>query len=298
MQALLALGAAADGGQRWARWLEELLGRASPDLAGRRVRLDLEPGVDRGGVLFVACRFRLDGGRGVPAALQAACRDELARLLGELIVERVEPELLRRTVRRHYGYLEEGLRERLVQAARQLLERGAAVPEPFRGPARKALVCARLREHLDQSNTVHLEGFIRFRLKDYLEALEAAVDRAVEDHLVEREHGEFIRLLRHFVQLQEPRPEAVHVVCRPGGDVALLHGDGTDAGAAAEVTVAAGDVEGGEALLSALVGLAPRRVVLHEGAGRLGREAAESLRQVFEGALHTCRGCRLCLPIQ
>lgn len=296
MHAQVTLGANVAEGSSWAQWLEELLGRCRSPLAEQGVRIEPRPET-RGDLLLITCRFRFDGGR-AGAELQALCRRELARLLSELIVERAEPELLRRIVRRHYGYLEEGLREQVVRTARQFLDRAEENPS---GSGRKARVYARLLEHLEQSDAVHIDGFIRFRLKDYVEELEDAVDRAVDQYLMDREYGEFIRLLRYFVELQEPRPETVHVVCRPEGGFELFHADGgpIELGTAPEVTVATGtEVDLDDVLLSALVSLAPRRVVVHEGAGRLATDTGDALRRVFEGALHTCRGCRICSPPQ
>lgn len=301
MQAQVTLGAPVREGTGWAQWLEELVTDRLTPLAAQGVRVEPRPAVTRGGdLLLVTCRFRFEGGRGAAAAeLQALCRRELARLLSELIVDRAEPELLRRIVRRQYGYLEETLREQVVHAARRLLDQ-APGGAPDAAAPRKARVYARLLEHLEHSDVVHIEGFIRFRLKDYVEELEEAVERAVEDHLMDREYGEFIRLLRYFVELQEPRPEAVHVVCLAGGGFALFDADGgpIPLAAVAEVTVSGLEGVEGDALLSALVSLAPRRVVVHEGVARLTPDTASALRQVFAGRVHCCTGCRICTPTQ
>ena len=70
----------------------------------------------------------------------------------------------------------------------------------------------RIMEHLESSNELVLEGFIRFRMKDFQHELEEAVDRAVDDLLIEKEYSEFIKLLRYFVEIQEPKVEEVHVM--------------------------------------------------------------------------------------
>ncbi len=57
-----------------------------------------------------------------------------------------------------------------------------------------------------------LEGFVNFRLKEYIKDLEEIVDKAVDDFLMEREYREFIRLLRYFVDIQEPKFNTIHVI--------------------------------------------------------------------------------------
>lgn len=276
-----------------ASWVERMCGRLEEvlrPLSDQGVRLERRGAA--GTVIVLAGRPRRGGGQA-----QVRCRQELARLLADFIVESCEEELLRHIVRRHYAYLAEAHREAIVDGARRLLAAaGGGVLGPSR-PARKARVEAQLLEHLGEHDALHLEGFVRFRLKDYVEQLEDAVDRAADDFFMEREHGEYILLLRHFVDLQEPRLEAVHVVAAAQG-YRLYDPDGTaiDRALYADVVVETGEREGDDALIGALVSLAPQRVLLHDPEGRMAPETVETLRRVFERRVHSCRGCRICEP--
>lgn len=42
--------------------------------------------------------------------------------------------------------------------------------------------------------------------------LEDSVDIAIDEYLMDKEYNEFIKLLRHFVDLQEPKRDLVNVV--------------------------------------------------------------------------------------
>jgi putative sporulation protein YtxC len=74
----------------------------------------------------------------------------------------------------------------------------------------------------ENNDEMVLDGFIRFRLKDFRHELEKAVDRAVDDLLIEKEYSEFIKLLRYFVEIQEPKVEEVHVVVGEDNKYILL----------------------------------------------------------------------------
>ena len=49
-------------------------------------------------------------------------------------------------------------------------------------------------------------------MKDYIEQLEESVDKAIDEYLMDKEYREFIKLLRHFVDLQEPKRDVVNIV--------------------------------------------------------------------------------------
>ena len=43
-------------------------------------------------------------------------------------------------------------------------------------------------DYFDNSNSIILDGFVNFRLKDYIKDLEEIVDKAVDDFLTDREY--------------------------------------------------------------------------------------------------------------
>ena len=67
-----------------------------------------------------------------------------------------------------------------------------------------------------------MEGFIRFRLKDYIEELKYIIDGSVDELLIDREYNEFIKLLRYFVEIQEPKVEEVHVLLEGTKNILFL----------------------------------------------------------------------------
>ncbi len=130
-----------------------------------------------------------------------------------------------------------------------------------------------------------------------MQELEEAVDMAVEEYLLEKEHEEFIRLLRYFVEVQEPRLPAVGVRCDRAGSFALVDGDGNPlAQEQLEPLLGALGQEGIEAedfVISALIALAPRSVVIHRPADRR-QEFMETVRSIFGARLTVCSGCPRC----
>jgi hypothetical protein len=57
----------------------------------------------------------------------------------------------------------------------------------------------------NDTNTIILEGFMRFRMKDYLEAWEKELASCVQDYVRRKEYAEFVEILRLFIKIRIPR---------------------------------------------------------------------------------------------
>lgn len=219
-------------------------------------------------------------------------RQALAGPLARLVVDRVEPHLLARMVARHYSFLPRADREALVSLAAQHVEQAGPA---CRRPARIQRVQHALTAYLTTEDRLHLHGFVRFRLAGYLEDLEDAVDRAVDDFLLEREYREFLQLLRYFLDSQPVRVPVAHVLLVGPGRFALVDEAGhplPQAGATGWWLPAPHTKE--DWLLTALLEIAPGQVVLHGCTAHLDGDGLHTLRRVFGERLRTCPGCELC----
>jgi putative sporulation protein YtxC len=257
--------------------------------AGVQVRIEEQ---SRGSLTFLGCSFE---GAGPRADLGSLSRQTVADAVAEFITSRWQERLLRRLLSTRYSYFNEEEQVSIsAAAARQLARDGHA------RPVRKGRILARLQEYLEKHNTLVVDGFVTFRCKDYVEELEAALDQAVDEFLLEREYQEFVRLLRYFVESQPARHGVVHAFLQGDGSFQLADQAGrplnNDALADLAAELAARDVAMEDLLISALISLAPRSVVLHRGGGAPSPETLSTVEAVFGPRLAFCPGCPRCPP--
>lgn len=261
---------------------------------------------ERGPWVFFVCRLESAsaGGRGAgrggresgpeEGAPRPGLRDRLARVLAAYIHEEHRLCLMQRLLARRYTHLAPDERQAVLGYARARLE-----SQPGRERERRRMVGDRLAAYLQGAEVVLVEGFLRFRCREYVEELEQVVDRAVDEFLLDREYRDFVRLLQQFVDVQEPRLGVVHVFVDPSGPLRLVDEGGRPVDVPAGASpLAPAEADAGEAddlLLSALVTVGARRFVLH-ARRPLGAETAEMLEQVFAGRVETCKGCERCRP--
>ncbi len=253
----------------------------------------------RGDVTYFLCRLIADATQGGdPSGLKAMFRHYLANALSDLIVNEWERSILRQLLQSQYECFNQGEQKVILSSASRSLDcRSDGRPDLFRKVERKGRVLRLILDYLNSQQEINLDGFITFRLQDYREQLGDAVGQAVDDFLMEKEYLEFVNLLRYFVEAQEPKLKLVHVMILPKGAFRLMDERGatvTKEYLAKSFLEIDTEVNSDDLLVSALITLAPERIVLHCPTELDRMEALDTIRSVFEGRVTTCRGCHLC----
>ncbi len=158
-------------------------------------------------------RFQLPTGPG-PAAKKSSC-SQVGRILAEYTLTEQEPQMLCEYYRKECGLKDPVELDALIAEAVALLD-GQAREKRLRKLA------ARFAAFLEESERVHVDGFIRFRLKDYLAEVLEAAETAWEEKKLERQYEEFMELLRSLADWQEPGISVVHVLHGGGHAFRLL----------------------------------------------------------------------------
>jgi len=256
--------------------------------------------VKKGDVTFFICRLVAPSAVHDESGLRVMFRHYMANALSDLIVNDWERNLLRQLLEAQYADFEPAeQRVILASASRSLDCRTDGRPDLFRRVERKGKVLRLILDYLNTEQEINLDGFVIFRLQEYREQLGEAVGKAVDEFLMEKEYLEFINLLRYFLESQEPKLKLVHVIIEPKGAFRLMDEKGatvTKEYLAESFLEVEGEVNSDDLLVSALITLAPERIILHcPTPGDLERrEALDTIRHVFEGRITVCRGCEVC----
>lgn len=223
----------------------------------------------------------------------------IANVVSDVILNNWERNLLLEIIKQNYYYFLPDEQQLIYHIALKHLNHGAHTDnEAFiQYLSRKTLVLQKLLEYLHSNDRLIIEGFIKFRLKDYLQEIYSAADRAVDDFMLEKEYREFIKLLKYFVEIQEPRLETVHVLLQPAGCFKLL--DENNKNISSEYLdgflIETGDPEINyeDLLISALITIAPKSIILHFP-NSVTCKASDTIIRVFGDRVKYCRGCQLC----
>ncbi|MCL4516633.1 MAG: putative sporulation protein YtxC [Firmicutes bacterium] len=249
-----------------------------------------------GEMIFFGCRL-IPAGKTPAGDTDKILRYYVASAIADLIVNDFQLGLLPKILKSHYANFTEEEKQQIVARAGQLLTRNVETGEEdlLQLINRRNQILYKVVDYLNTSNKLIIEGFVRFWLKDYFQELCEAVDRAVDGFVVDREYQEFIRLLKHFVAIQEPKADEVHVIVRASGLFRLLDRDrrvvDNEYLEGFVFDLVQNQMDYDDLLVSALITIAPRKIVLHF---RKKREVAQTIVNVFEERVEFCPGCQFC----
>ncbi|MBA1334323.1 MAG: hypothetical protein HPY66_2172 [Firmicutes bacterium] len=224
----------------------------------------------------------------------------IANAISDIIIEEMEKNILKKCIDLNYYYFNDEERVRILDfACKTLGSRGSDSDENgVYKLSRKARILQRVLDYLDFNTNIIIDGFIRFRMKEYVTELEEAVDKAVEEYLMEREYNEFIKLLRYFVEIQEPKVSTVNILKNKDGSYTLIDEEGRTisnellddlAGEVLENNINYDDL-----LVSSLITIAPTKIVFHSNQISENSEVLDTVRKVFYQKVIMCHGCEMC----
>jgi putative sporulation protein YtxC len=208
----------------------------------------------------------------------------LAITIADIVIDELEKKFINRIIRHKYHNFSLIERNKIQELTMDHLDEQDKLDL-----VRKKEIINHILNYLNQNNDLNIEGFIRFRLKDYLDELNLAVEKAVDDFVIQKEYDEFIDLLKYFVDLQEPRISLAHVYKKHDGSFKIMDNNYKMInneyleGYLSEMFNE--KIEYEDLLVSALINIAPDKIILHFA----DPEAEKTIKSIF--------GNRVCIQL-
>lgn len=252
-----------------------------------------------GDTIFIRCWLK----EGFMAKIMEprACEDlkySLAEMLCDVIIKNYESKILKKIIKEYYLYLTESERSRIYESTLKMLEAEVGYKDGFYTQTRRTRIIRKLLNYLSAENIIIIDGFVNFRLNDYIRDLSDIVERAVEDYITEREYNEFIKLLRYFVEIQDCKINIVHVVPAKNGGYLLMDSERRQINCECfedlRAEIGDNDISLDDLLISSLITIAPNKVIIHNSESFKNKEILKTISNVFFDRIELCNGCDLC----
>lgn len=223
----------------------------------------------------------------------------VSNALADHVIQQYEEKLLSRIINSNYGYFSSTEKKEILRISLKIIRNDDKVFfNTLFQIRRRNLIIKKLMEYFEGSSSIILDGFVNFRLREYIKELEEVIDNAVDDFLVEREYKEFIRLLRYFVEIQESKFNFIHVVMQYDENYILLDEKKR------EITndcikefiseLPESEINHDDLLVSSLITLAPKSIIIHNWERFKNQKLLDTIKSVFSGKVVLCSGCSIC----
>lgn len=150
-------------------------------------------------------------------------------------------------------------------------------------------------EYLSKEHTLILNGFINFRLKDYVKSLDSLVDMCVNKFIIDREYHEFISLLKLYISSSESTCDVVHLIYKDEESILLdksknvisLDASINNFKYLSDISFSSNDFA-----LNTLLSLLPAKLYIHV----IGKEDdfINTLKLIFDDRVFVCNDCSIC----
>ncbi len=207
----------------------------------------------------------------------------LSELITEVIVEFYEENLIRQMINFNYFYFDEYERSQICDSCMEAIE------------SDYEMIKSSILSYVQECKFMILDGFVHFRLKQYLSYLDDVIDTSVNQFVIEKEYNEFINLLRIYVESKVPERDLLHLIYINGESI-LIDDDKNvvsvsdnifNAKYLSDISFSSNDFA-----LNTLLTLLPTKLEIH----LIGEEDEfiNTIKLIFDGRVSVCRDCNIC----
>lgn len=212
----------------------------------------------------------------------------IANIIYKVVINEYYPDEMLAFISENYFFLKEEEIDELREVAHDALKSDGEIIDESSVYCmnKKNSIVKRIQSCIMENNSINIEGFLTFRLRELNSEIEAIVEKTVERFMVEKEYGEFIKLLKYFVEIQESKIDEVHIINKKDGSYVLKDRYGIDIMEKLKEDVGIvkypGDVKLDDMLISALITSCPKIIVIHCAQNNPNKELMETIKNVFE----------------
>ncbi len=214
-----------------------------------------------------------------------AAINHLSDMLAEYILKSYEKNILEKIIARICEGLPKADRDEIYRIACTRLYTQSEGNLGSLIESRRRLISVKIAEYLRSTDNLTLEGFVTFRLGDYVKRLESEVERSIRQFFIERQYEEYIHLLTAFVRMQVPRVPELHVFVLHGGGYKVegAHPFEIPEDVADGFGIKKGNsiIEDDDFMIGFLLTCAPVRIFIHNAARFRNKELLNTIRIVF-----------------
>ncbi len=136
---------------------------------------------------------------------------EIATLLSFLVIDNFEESILQNLILKNYFYFDSLEIKKVLNICFDILYDS----NEFSLDDRQLTLFNAFYSYLLENKHIYINGFIYFRLKNYINFLENIIDIAVNKFIIEREYLEFISLLKIYIKSNSNNSKIIHLMYTP-----------------------------------------------------------------------------------
>ncbi len=213
----------------------------------------------------------------------------ISSAISNAIIIYYEPKLLKKIINTNYFYFDLPDKKVILDEYRILVNKFSTAESV----EKINMLSIPLTNYLKNNKSIIVEGFINFRLPDYMNHLDYYIQEAVNQFILDKEYFEFVNLLKGYVDSKIPNDKVVNLVY-VNSEAILLDSKGNIIELDSFNSIYLSDItfSNNDYVLNTLVGLLPTKIILHLITPN--DNFIDTIKLIFENKVTECDGCEMC----
>ena len=209
----------------------------------------------------------------------------------QTIIEFYENRLIKEIINFNYFYFEEYEKNKIFENCIDILETMGKEEKN----KKEKLIYDEILKYIKEKKSMILDGFVRFRLKEYVKYIDNIVDEGVNKYIIDKEYTEFINLLKVYIESKKSEIDLIHLIYINGESILLdknknfisITENIFNAKYLSDISFSSNDFA-----LNTLLTLLPEKIEIH--LIEKEDEFINTLKSIFEGRIQICNDCNIC----
>ena len=213
-------------------------------------------------------------------------------VLSSTIIKFYEKDIIKHIINSNYFYFTDIEQRKIFNIANDYIYNGS-IAESY---IRKDSIVISCIDYFSSHKSAILDGFVNFRINNYIKIIDYIVDMAVNKFVIDREYTEFIDLLKCYINSKDYGTNLVHLIYQNQESVLLdeykkiidLDDSVLNSKYLSDITFSSNDYT-----LNTLLTLLPKKIYIHLIDGNQD-EFINTLKLVFDDRIYLCNDCNIC----
>ena len=215
----------------------------------------------------------------------------ISEILVDIVLKFYQEKIIKRIINFDYFYFDEYEKKIIIQNCYEIVK--SAEYEQLDGG--KNYIYEAILKYIIENKSMILDGFVTFRLREYIKYLDNIIDIAVNKYIIEKEYSEFISLLKMYVNSRISNMKELHliygnselIILDENKNIVPMCEEIYNAKFLSDITFSPNDFA-----LNTLLTLLPQKIQIH----LLNQEDEfiNTLKLIFEDRIFICKDCNIC----
>ncbi len=216
----------------------------------------------------------------------------ISNILTKTIIYFYEKNLIHYFIHLNYFYFDTFEKNKIIQNTLELLNEYQNVNTKY------DFINNKLFDHISNHHSLYLNGFIDFRLYEYLSFINENIDLAVNKFLVDKEYLEFVDILRLYIKSESINSNIDHlhliykdknsIIIDDNKEIISSNDNIYKAKYVSDISFSSNDLA-----LNTLLNLLPKRITVHL-INNFSDEFIKTLELIFQDRIKICEDCDIC----